>query len=399
MTEFLDPAAYGELALGMTAAALITQTVLGPVSNGASRFYAPALEQGDVGGYFAAVHRLLRWASGAIGLILLLAIAGLAIVERADLIGVTVAALLFALVSGYNSILSGVQNAARHRSVVAFHQGLESWLRFLLAAALMFALQASSAVALWGYATASVFILASQYWFFRKSIPTGSAAASGNDWTGPIWKYSWPFGTWGIFTWLQLASDRWALEKFATTEDVGLYVVLYQLGHYPISLATGMAVQFLAPIVYRRAGDAENRERIENVNVLTWRLTALALALTCIASLLALALHRQIFALFVSKEYGSVSSLLPWVTLSGGIFAAGQTIALNLMSRMKTQAMMVAKIATALLGLALNLAGAYWYGTTGVVLAGVLFSVSYLAWMIILSRQVQNVTATNSTLA
>ena len=64
--------------------------------------------------------------------------------------------------------------------------------------------------------------------------------------------------------------------------------------------------------------------------------------------------------------------------LGGGIFAAGQTIALNLMSQMKTQVMIAPKLTTALLGVALNFALAYSYGITGIVIAGILFSTSYL---------------------
>lgn len=389
LTEFLDPAAYGELALGMTAATLVNQVVLGPLGNGAMRFYAPAVERGDVGGYLVAARRLLLRATGVIGLILLVAVASLVVIERPDLIEMTAAALVFALVSGCNAILSGIQNAARQRSVVALHQGTEPWARFLIAVALMLVLHATSAVAMWGYAVVSALVLASQYRFFHRSVQVHATASHAGHWMNQIWTYSWPFSAWGIFTWLQLASDRWALEKFATTQEVGLYVVLYQLGYYPISMATGMAVQFLSPIVYGRAGDARNTVRNQGVNQLIRQLTALALGLTCIASLAAFVFHRQIFAIFVSEGYASVSSLLPWVVFSGGLFAAGQTMALELMSLMKTRAMVIVKIGTALLGVTLNFAGAYWYGTAGVVFASVLFSASYLVWMSILSRRVQ----------
>ena len=43
---------------------------------------------------------------------------------------------------------------------------------------------------------------------------------------------------------------------------------------------------------------------------------------------------------------------------------------LNLLSQMRTHNMMVAKIITALFGVMLNFAGAYWYGTMGIVIAG-----------------------------
>ncbi|MGB5196552.1 MAG: hypothetical protein WBN64_05740, partial [Candidatus Deferrimicrobium sp.] len=64
LTELMEPAAYGELALGMTVATLVNQTVLGPLSNGATRFYAPAAEAGDLTGYLAAVRRMVASATG-----------------------------------------------------------------------------------------------------------------------------------------------------------------------------------------------------------------------------------------------------------------------------------------------------------------------------------------------
>lgn len=381
LTELLDPAAYGELALGMTLATLVNQTALGPLGNGITRFYAPAVEQRDVGGYLNAVRRLVLSATGIIGLLILVAVAGLLIAGRMDWIPIAIAAFVFAILSGYNSILNGIQNAARQRSIVALHQGIESWARFLVAAALMVWLGATSTVAMVGYAVAVTLVLVSQYVFFRKLTHKNGAAAAQRSWQEQIWKYSWPFGTWGIFSWAQQASDRWALGFFATTQEVGLYATLFQLGYYPISIATGMAIQFLAPIFYQLAGDASDSRRNASVNSLGWRVTWLALGVTGAAFLAAFLFHAQIFLIFAAKEYGTVSHLLPWVVLAGGIFAAGQAIALNLMSQMKTHTMMAAKIITALLGVTLNCAGAYWYGITGVVIAGVLFSVLYLVWM------------------
>lgn len=387
LTGLLAPAAYGELALGMTVATLVNQTVLGPLSNGVSRFYAPALEQADLGGYLNAVRRLMLSATGVIVLMILLTVAGLLIAGRTEWIVIATAALVFAILSGYNSILSGIQNAARQRSIVALHQGMESWARFLVAAGLLVLLGATSAVAMVGYAMAVILVLGSQYIFFRKiALKNVNIADNEKSWREQMWAFSWPISIFGMFTWMQIASDRWALKLFSTTQEVGLYAVLFQLGYYPISMATGMAVQFLAPIFYHRAGDASDSRRNADVNNLSWRLTGLALGVTCAAFLVAFLFHTQIFLVFVAKGYGTVSYLLPWVMLASGVFAAGQTMTLNLQSQMKTRVIMTAKIITALLGVLFNFAGAYWYGTTGIVIAGVLFSVSYFLWMVVLSK-------------
>ena len=385
LTELLAPAAYGELALALTVSTLVNQTILGPLANGVTRFYAPAQEQGDLGGYLSAVRRLVLMATGFILLIVLLALAGLLSAGRTQWIGIATAALAFAALSGYNAILNGIQNAARQRAIVALHQGMESWLRFLVAAGLLLWLGASSALAMAGFALAVVLVLGSQYAFFRKTVRESGVAPDRGHWQRQMWKYSWPISVFGMFTWVQLASDRWALELFATTEEGGVYAALFQLGFYPMSVASTMAMQFLAPIFYQRAGDASDSRRNADVNTLSWKLTGFSLVATAAAFMLALLFHRQIFRVLVASEYASVSHLLPWMLLAGGIFAAGQTIALNLMSQMRTQAMMAAKIVTALAGVTLNFAGAYWLGTTGIVIAGVLFSVLYFSWMAALS--------------
>jgi len=90
----------------------------------------------------------------------------------------------------------------------------------------------------------------------------------------------------------------------------------------------------------------------------------------------------------VASQYQSVSYLLPWVVLAGGLFAAGQVLGLKLMSDMKPAAMTLAKIVTALLGVLLNIYFASVAGLNGVVGALVGFSVIYFMWMVFLSVRI-----------
>jgi O-antigen/teichoic acid export membrane protein len=386
LTELLDPGTYGQLALAMTLVTLLNQALMGPLSQGVMRFYAPAVEARNLGNYFAASQKLLLAATWIVSALTAITVASLLAFDLTHWIGLALASMAFATAVGYNTVLNGIQIAARQRSVVALHQGIEPWLRLLFGVALIFYVSKTSTAALTGYAIALTLIVGSQYWFYRR-LPRESAVGKSDDWAARIWAYSWPFASWGVFSWAQQSSDRWALGLFASTEDVGLYAVLWQVGFYPVSLAIGTGVQFLAPIFYGRAGDASDPARRADMDRLTYRLIGLVLGATAVMLLTAFLLHGWLFSLIAAPEYQSVSSLLPWVVLAGGLFAAGQTIALNLMSRTTTAAMIAAKILSCLVGIGLNFLFAYLYGMSGAVVAGMVFSLVYLVWMIVLFQR------------
>jgi O-antigen/teichoic acid export membrane protein len=395
LTGVLPPEAYGKLALGLTAATFVNQTILGPLGSGATRFFAPAREAGTLRSYLAAVRSLLVRATGEILLLGFILCAGLTVAGRPQWITLGLAALCFALLSGYNAVLSGIQNAARQRAVVALHQALASWSRFLLAAGMVLWLGASSTLAMLGYALAMALVLTSQGWFFRRTLlskPQLPPAADTlrQDWAGKIFTYAWPLAVWGIPTWGQFVSDRWALQLFASTEDVGRYVVLYQLGYYPITIATNLVIQLVAPMFYQRAGDASAPSRLQHVYGLNRKLTLAALAGTAVAVLLAYGLHEPIFRFLVAPQYREVSWMFPGIVLVGGLFASGQLAAVSLLSGAQTRALILPKVVTALVGVLLNTVGAACCGMLGVVIAMAIAAAIYLFWLLWLIRVPQS---------
>jgi O-antigen/teichoic acid export membrane protein len=387
LTGLLSPDVYGELALGMTVATLIGGTLFGPLGSGATRFFAPAREAVALQSYFMAVKSLMLWATGGVLLLALIVCLGLAASGHSQWLGLGLAALCFALFSGYNSVLNGMQNAARQRAVVALHQGLASWGRFLLAAGLVVWLGASSTIAMLGYAMAILVVLVSQSWFFRKTLAPGrdgfaTAQPAQGQWRADMFAYAWPFATWGVLTWTQVASQRWALQLFSSTRDVGYYAVLYQLGYYPITIVTTLMVQLVSPVLFQRAGDGCDKARMAHVYALNWRLVYIAGGLTALAFLPVLWLHDRVFAVLVAPEYASVSHLLPWMLLAGGLFATGQAASLSLMSSLESKRLLAPKVVTAVLGIVVSYVGAALFGTAGVVGGGVLFGIVYLIWVL-----------------
>lgn len=394
LTEYLDPTQYGELALGLTVAGLVNQVVMGGIINGISRFYSIAAEKQDLGGYLHATRYLLTYATAGVVAIGLIAMASLYWLGYSQWIGLAVAALVFSVLSGYNSALSCIQNAARQRAIVAFHGGLDAWLKILLTVGVVLWLGTSSTVVVIGYACSSLLITASQLVFLHRTIPDQHAAIPNRQqWMPQIWAYSLPFSIWGIFTWMHQISDRWALQAFASTSEVGGYAVLFQLGFTPIALATGMASNFLLPILYQRAGDSTDPDRNANVHNLSWKIAQFSLAITFAVFAMLLAVHEQLFKLLVASTYWAKSYLLPWILLAGGLFSSAQMLASKLLSDRNLEGLKLAKIITSIIGVLFYLIGAKLAGLNGVVIALVAYSMLHMLWIAVLcghGKQAEN---------
>ncbi len=262
------------------------------------------------------------------------------------------------------------------------------WLRYLAAVALILLLGKDPATAMAGYALAACLILGSQIYFFNRKLSAVSrvTAKPDPDWNARILKYALPFASWGIFTWLQLTSDRWALQTFTSTQDVGLYTVLYQLGYYPLMMASNVFAQFAEPVLYRQAGDGTQADRIERAQRNTRRILIGAFILVAVAVAVAALLHPLIFEVFAAPDYRSVSGLLPIMVLSSGIFACGQIASIMQLNRGESKALIWPKITTGIAGTIFNFIGAAWMGLPGVVYAGAVFSILYLLWVYLLHR-------------
>lgn len=382
ITAHLDPAEYGRMSLGITLGTLICQMAFSGSVQGIIRYYTVAAEKGETRPFFVAARRSMGFGTAVAVVASVLLVLGL---DRSGQTGwsrLTILALLFSLLANYNTTLSAVQNAARQRRTVAFHGGLDAWLKVLFTALLFGALGSTGEVVLLAYLASLAVVLISQSLFVRQLIaPPSAAERDDREWLTRIWLYSKPFVFFSLFTWIQSSCDRWALQLLGLTRDVGLYAVLIQLGYTPIVTATGLLAALVGPIFFQRAGDALDPARNSNVHRLAWQLTNSALCLTAVGCAAAFLLHTTIFRYLVAPEYRSASHLLPWVTLAGGLFSAGQILALKLMSDMNTQALIGPKIITAVGGTALSFAGARIAGLNGVVCAFVLFALLHFIWL------------------
>jgi len=386
LTKLLPPEVYGELALAMTGATLLNQVVFGPISNGASRFYAVAQEAADIPAYLLAVKRLALVATGWVMAGATSVAAFLLLTGYVRWLGLLLAALGFALLSGYNGILDAVQNAARQRLVVAWHQGLAAWGRFLVAAGVIVLLGASSTVAMVGFAMALLLVLSSQGWFLTRSTREvrchiGSWQSTIPQWQTQIVSYSWSFVTMGLFNWAYYASQSWAIKFFGTAAEVGLFQALMQVASTPVTMAGQVFLSFVTPIVFARVGNSIDQGRLKRTERLVLCFALLAIGCAFVLAVMSHFVHQWVFRFLVAPEYWNASGYMPYVVLAAGILQASQIMGLLLL---------VWRLPHRLLGLSIwgqlyvaiqNFLLQMVFGMTGLVISILVGAVVHLLWM------------------
>ncbi len=382
VTSGIDPAAYGELALAMTGVSLLQQVVYAPISQALLRFSATA----DAERHFG----LLAWVAStrtAIPSLTVLAVGSvgagaLLIANRTHLALLVVAALAYGLASGAQAMCEAVRTSFRQRPLVLRYQLVGVSIRTGMAA-LFVTVHPSSTSALSGFAIGSSVVVLLQAPGIRRwaSRPAGDHGDHLQRWKTSISAYTSPLAIWASISWMQVASDRWSLEAFTSREDVGRYAVLYQLGYYPIMMLSSIITSFGSPIVFGRAGDGTRTEELAASRHLNFQLCLLTVGLSLVLTALATAWHGVAFDLVGDAAYRDVSPLLPLVVLAGGLFAAGQVATLAPMANADTASLLLPKIVTSLVGVAMTAAGAALFGIEGVIGSNIAFGLLYAVWI------------------
>lgn len=384
LTTIMTPDEYGRLALGLTLAGLVGQVITGGVANGIGRFRSIAVESGGLGDFVHAARRMAIRTGGIVVASGVLLAGALFLAGRPEWAWIVVWTVPFATFSGWSQMLVAYQGAARRRPIVAVFSAVEQWLRLPSAWLLATWFGPDAATMIAALSVASLATVLAQAPLVDRAGSRSPGAE--RDWIGRMSAFARPFMLYGIFTWMQQASDRWALETIASTRDVVAFAVLFQVGYAPLSMLSSLAMSVIGPVLYQRAGDAGSAERVRQVRATIRRLCGGILSLTAIGTAVAVFLRDLLFALLVGPEFRDAAPLLPWMVAAAGLFAAGQVLSLGLMAEVDTARLIRPKIVTALVGVAFNVGGAAWAGVTGVAVASCAFGLVYLAWIAWLVR-------------
>ena len=385
ITSQLDPNSYGSFVLAVTISAIVNQVLLGGLANGFSRFYSVSSSKNDLLSFYGACRILLLW---AISICLVLAASLFAIFcffgsfDGGLLVFISV---VIATVTGYNSILGSILNAARRRFPFAISSGFDPWIKILFILISVQWMGSSSIAIAAAYLLAS--LVAAVYLtnvlnLFSSSNYACCQTISERNLRRSILNFSLPFSFWGVFGWFQLGAERWSINHFASTAAVGQFAILAQIGNAPIGQISTLASSFFLPIVFQHYGSGSDSSGVLKSKKIILQVFSLILFISFALFLIVSCWHVYLFK-FLAPSYASVSWLLAWTFLAAGIQASGQILAINMMSSFMPNTLLAIKVTSSLLGILFAALGAFGFGLSGVVFASLLSSIVYAVLVLV----------------
>lgn len=293
------------------------------------------------------------------------------------------ATLLSACSGGWLTILGSALAGADRRIEAAVVQGGEAIARALIVASAfaagisgpVFAVICSLVSALLFVTIARTLLLGPN----RRALPLGRDV---NETAQALLRFAWPFAVWGPFSALQIASDRWSLERFGSLADVGLLAAANQIAYSSLVLCANVLSQLVGPPAIARVGELEltgrgsSNDALAGIRIATAALFGLGVIMSWICA----AFETQIVSVFVDRSFAIPSGVLSMFAVAGSLAGATQLVAIELMAKKLHAKLVAPKVITATLAALLGLAAAWRAQLPGVALAAVLSNAGGFAW-------------------
>ncbi len=378
MTEVLPQSEYGRLALSLSIAAFFQTCISGPLVATSLRFFSISTLKKEQNSFFSTIKTIL------IFLIASYSATALAVVSISfifDLDKIYALSIFFALVTGIDSVYSGIQTAKRSRVIASFHQGLGVFFRFSIGFLVVNLYGGGAYGALIGYILAGCGILISQMYFLKEILYSNSKQSKINQ---EMLLYGSKFAIFGFFSWLQSSADRWSINYFLSIEDVGSYSVVYQLGYYPMILLSSTLMQFIYPIIMQESSSKETKlQSLVKIDKYAFNFFLICLVAVILGELF----HPFLFKILTASTFRESSKFLSVILFASGLFSVAQILSLRLELMMNVTLLAKIKIINSIIGALIIIAITPLKGLSGVVYGTLTTSILYLISIFYFSRR------------
>lgn len=173
-------------------------------------------------------------------------------------------------------------------------------------------------------------------------------------------KFGLPFIPTSLIMWLLTSTDRLALEKYVTKEEIGIYfAALKVIGVFTIFQT--IFATFWLPVAYRW-----KKEKVQN-----FRFNEVSHALSFIMSVvfLGILLFKELFVIILSQKYSEIMFIVPFLLFYPIMYTLAETTGLGIAFARKTYFNIVISAISAAFNLVMNFVLVPNYGPLGASIA------------------------------
>ena len=384
---------YGIYALVVSIAVFVGMIFYTPLSQGFIRFYYHYLEKKLTKTFVGMIYRILL---SSIIVLLIVSVISLLTpsfidTERPGIF--FLAAGLYVIASKINEFFNSVLNLIRKRKQNSLLQGSEKAATILLLSLLLFSSSLHLTYVLFVLVIVTLSSSAAKLSIFRKSLPGDDDPEPGNEayrkkeMTAKLLKYMTPFFIWGFSGWLQLNGEKWIINGFLSTSDVGIYAMMLGLVNGLVIVPFTVISDFWTPIIYKQYADMENRNSIR-VGMQYIRINSVVIfCVALFSSFVTYFWGKELIILISSADYAVYWYLLPLLCMGTGLFYTGQALTVHGMALNVPKKYLTPKVAVGFVSVALNILMIKIFGLNGVAYTILIVGTLYLFYIALINRK------------
>lgn len=264
-THLFSPDVYGHYVLAFGISELLLAATITGFASGAVRFFVAFKQDGKLKSYFAAIliSFLVMVAAGS--LISGASMLALKSTLSADLYRILWVAIPTYAATALSELLMTIIRAQERSRVYSVFEILNRVGTVVLSLVLVLVFDAGVEGLLWGQAIMMALTSVPLIYLLAQALEndnTGTLEISRSDLTR-LWSFSLPLAFGYIAMWGLRMSDRYVIEYFWDSYEVGLYSVGYRIASRSIMFLVGLFWLVPAPII-TRVWEEEGREATEN---------------------------------------------------------------------------------------------------------------------------------------
>lgn len=191
-----------------------------------------------------------------------------------------------------------------------------------------------------------------------------------------FYEFSMPLLIWAVFSWLQLYTTIWALQYFATTQEVGYFNLINTIAVIIPAQLVGIIGTFIVPIMYQNEKKNFGYTKEKTKQILIY----LSLIFSGIFFIMLFA-HQFIVGILASDQYIEYSWILPYLFLAASLSNIAVIFTYEFFVYKKTKELLPAQIIPSIIGVICAVILIQEYKILGALYTMLIISLSYLVIM------------------